>query len=73
MTKNTHGGKRLGAGRPQGRKNAATLADAAVMATLPATNEPMQWLLNVMRCENLTPRRRLQAAAALLPYVHAKM
>jgi hypothetical protein len=40
----------------------------AALATLPATDDPLQWLLNVMRCEALTIRLRVMAAKALLPY-----
>lgn len=56
---NGWGGRRAGAGRPR---------NPPVLAELPRTDCPLQWLLNAMHCEALPLRLRLDAAKALLPY-----
>lgn len=64
MTSNTtHGGFRIGAGRPKKAKQAE-----AIQAGL----TPMEYLLGVMRNPENTLARRTRAAALLLPYMHAK-
>jgi hypothetical protein len=59
------GGIRAGAGRPPGSTHLTKLA-------VPADCDPLQFLLRVMRCEAADIGLRLKAAAALLPYVHAR-
>ena len=60
-----HGGRRKGAGRPAGSRNAPRLTDA-----LPAVDCPLQWLHNAMNCDALPLRLRMACAKALMPYMH---
>ncbi len=59
------GGSRKGAGRPPGVRNKPRLIDG-----LPFTNDPLEWLINVMMMEQLPLRMRLAAAVAVMPYQH---
>lgn len=59
------GGARPGAGRPVGSRNRPVLVHG-----LPATADPLQWLLNAMNHEALPLRVRLAAAKALMPFMH---
>lgn len=63
--KGTHGGRRAGAGRPLGSRNAPRL-----LPSLPKTGDPLQWLLALMQCQAAPLRLRLDAARAVLPYQH---
>ena len=63
-----HGGRRKGAGRPQGSRNRPRL-----ILGLPETNDPLQWLLALMNHPGAPLRLRMSAAKALLPYFHARM
>jgi len=65
------GGARPGAGRKPGiasKKNAA-LQKAVEESGI----TPLQYMLDVMRSGDETPRDRLAAAQAAAPYVHAKL
>ena len=61
------GGRREGAGRPAGSRNAPRLTDA-----LPAVDCPLQWLHNAMNCDALPLRLRMACAKALMPYMHRR-
>ena len=65
------GGARRGAGRPLGSKNPRTIAANKAASMLPYCDDPKQWLLALMRDPRQDLRRRVEAARALLPYVHA--
>jgi len=60
------GGYRPGAGRPKGA-GAVTVGREAH-----AADNPLAYLLAVMRDEAAEPSRRDRAAIAVLPYMHAK-
>ena len=62
-----HGGRRKGAGRPAGALNKPRL-----IAGLPETSDPLQWLLAAMNHEALPLRLRMACAVALLPYFHTR-
>lgn len=62
-----HGGRRKGAGRPQGSRNKPRLIHG-----LPETNDPLQWLLALMNHPGAPLRLRMSAAKALLPYCHER-
>lgn len=66
------GGVRAGAGRPAGVQNRATRAANEAARSLPHATDPMAWLTAVMVDSNQGVRLRIEAAKALLPYVHAK-
>ena len=66
------GGARPGAGRPLGRKNPRTIAANKAASMLPYCDDPKQWLLALMRDTRQDLRRRVEAARALLPYLHAR-
>lgn len=57
------GGARKGAGRPQSRNAPALVAD------LPATNDPLEWLLALVAADHAPLRVRVRAAVVLLPYI----
>lgn len=57
------GGRRKGSGRPLGSRNRPVLVD-----TLPATDDPKQWLYNAMNCPDLRLRLRVACAKTLLEY-----
>ena len=61
------GGARPGAGRPPGSRNKPRL-----IAGLPETDCPLQWLLNAMNCDALPMRLRLRCAVVLLDYWHTR-
>jgi hypothetical protein len=58
-------------GRRRGTPNRATAARQAEIATSGLT--PLDYLLAVMRGENLGLEMRLEAAKAAAPYVHPKL
>ncbi len=62
-TKGRSGGQRTGAGRPAKPPALLTVAD---------TSDPMQFMLSVMRDPTADARLRVDAAKALLPYLHRK-
>lgn len=61
------GGKRAGAGRPLGSRNKPQL-----IADLPVTDTPLQWLSALMNHDNAPMRLRIDAARVLMPYLHAR-
>ena len=67
-SKGTWGGRRKGAGRPQGSRNQPKLIHG-----LPETADPLQWLLALMAHESATLRQRVGAAKALMPYMHLRI
>ena len=69
---NSHGGARKGAGRLAGGQNSATREANEAARALPQTNDPVAWLTNLMADPQQAIRMRIEAAKALLPYVHAK-
>ena len=66
------GGARKGAGRKQGTKNPRTLAANEAARLLPFCADPVQWLLALMSDSRQDLRHRVEAARALLPYLHAR-
>ena len=71
-TPKSWGGARRGAGRKQGTKNPRTIAAMEAARLLPRAYDPKQWLLELMRDPRQDLRCRVEAARALLPYVHAR-
>ena len=67
----THGGARNGAGRKKG--GASKLDQAARKKALEQGISPLDYLLSVMRCEAEETARRVDAAKAAAPYVHARL
>jgi phage terminase small subunit len=67
MTKPTtkRGGARPGAGRPPN--------EPVLLPNLPATNDPLVFLLALMNDDAADSRTRLSAAVACLPYCHARI
>lgn len=65
------GGKRPGAGRKKGVPNKRTAALQGEIAASGLT--PLEYMLSVMRDEKESDARRLNAAQAAAPYVHAKL
>lgn len=61
------GGARPGAGRKK-KEPPAPLPE-----TIPASDDPMAFLIDVMNNPEAEPRARIDAAKALLPYTHAKI
>ena len=80
-----HGGFRPGGGRPPGSKNKAKIAEEAaalavrdqlrkqVEAARSAGQEPVDYLLEVMRNPNEDKYMRLAAAKAAAPYRHPQL
>ena len=66
-----HGGKRAGAGRPQGSTNkfAAEVREAAIAGG----ESPLDYMLRVMRDPNVDPQRRDYMAKAAAAYVHPRL
>jgi len=65
------GGKRPGAGRPRGARNAKTVEQAEAVKSSGLT--PLDYMLSVMRDEGNDKATRLDAANKAAPYVHAKL
>lgn len=66
------GGRREGAGRPLGSKNPRTIAANNAARLLPYCDDPKQWLLALMRDRTQDLKHRVEAARALMPYLHAR-
>ncbi len=66
-----YGGAIPGAGRKPGGAN--RINDEARRAALKGGMSPLEYLLKIMRDENQDDARRLDAAKAAAPYVHAKL
>lgn len=60
-----HGGRRKGAGRPAGSRNKPRLID-----DLPITDCPEKWLLALVNHTAAPLRVRVNAAKALMPFMH---
>lgn len=69
---NGHGGERPGAGRPKGRLNQATRDANEAAAALPVCDDPLQWLQTLMADPRQDVRMRVDAAKALLPFLHRR-
>ena len=67
------GGARRGAGRKHGTLNPRTIARNDAARLLPFNADPLQWLLVLMADTRQDLQLRLDAAKALMPYVHAKL
>jgi hypothetical protein len=65
------GGARPGAGRPKGGAN--RINDEARRQALAGGQSPLDFLLSVMRDDDLPLERRVDAAKAAAPFVHAKL
>ena len=65
------GGRRAGAGRPLGSKNPHTIAANLAARALPYASDPMRWLVTLMSDQRQDLKLRLEAARAVLPYLHA--
>lgn len=65
------GGARSGAGRKKGGQNRMTAA--AVKATKASGQTPLEYLLSVMRDVGGDESKRIDAAKAAAPYVHARL
>ena len=65
------GGARPGAGRKKGGAN--RINDEARKKALEDGLSPLEYLLGVMRDEDQDDARRLDAAKAAAPYVHARL
>lgn len=65
------GGKRDGSGRPVGAANLAKIEREAAIAASGLT--PLDYMLQVMRCESADEAKRLDAAKAAAPYVHPRL
>lgn len=63
------GGRRAGAGRPKG---ATKVKAVAVQSEAPAVEEPLAYLLRVMRDPAVEDRRRDWAASTAAAYIHGK-
>lgn len=65
------GSPRPNAGRPKGRKNNKTLEQ--VQAVVASGLSPLEYLLSVMRDAGADEAKRIDAAKAAAPYVHARL
>lgn len=67
----SHGGKRVGAGRKPGtstRMNEEARKQAAEGGLM-----PLDYMLSILRNDQLPPDARMDAAKAAAPYVHARL
>jgi len=65
------GGARPGSGRKPGQRNKRTIEQAAEVAASGQT--PLDYLLSVMRDAKQEVAKRVDAAKAAAPYVHARL
>lgn len=65
------GGPREGAGRPKGAPNIRTIAQSEEVAAAGMT--PLEYLTSVYRDVSVDEAKRIDAAKAAAPYVHAKL
>lgn len=71
---NGHGGYRPGGGRPKGSKNLKTKQHEAMVARLIEDGEsPLEFLIRIMRDEEMALDLRMDAAKVAAPYVHQKL
>lgn len=66
-----HGGKRPGSGRKPGAST--KLNEQARKQAAEGGLMPLDYMLSMLRDENLEPTARFEAAKAAAPYVHAKL
>ena len=66
-----HGGTRPGAGRKPGA--ATKVNQAARQQALEGGISPLDYMLGLLRNEDLDPYDRFEAAKAAAPYVHARL
>lgn len=66
----SHGGKRPGAGRKAG---SATTRTREIANAVAEGLTPLEYLTSVYRDENADEAKRIDAAKAAAPYVHAKL
>ena len=66
-----HGGQRPGAGRPKGAHNKRTTEQAEAVAATGMT--PLEYLTSVYQDIDQDEGKRIDAAKAAAPYVHAKL
>ena len=66
------GGARKGAGCKLGTKNPRTIAAMDAVRPLPHADDSKQLLLALMRDPRQDLRCRVEAARALMPYLHAR-
>ena len=71
-TRKGWGGARKGAGRKQGTKNTRTVAANEAARFLPYCSDPGSWLLALVNDPRQDLRLRVDAARALLPYLHVR-
>lgn len=67
----TNGGVRPGAGRPKGARNKATAKREQAIAASGLT--PLEYMLRVLRDEEMPSDRRDWAAEKAAPYVHPRL
>jgi hypothetical protein len=65
------GGNRPGAGRPKGAANVKTIEQVEAIRAEGLT--PLEYLTSVYRDHNADENKRIDAAKAAAPYVHAKL
>jgi hypothetical protein len=65
------GGKREGAGRKPGTRNKKTVEQVEAVAASGVT--PLEYMLAVMRDDSQDEAKRLDAAKAAAPFVHARL
>ena len=65
------GGKRPGAGRPPGARNKRTIEQVEAIAATGMT--PLEYLTSVYQDTAADPAKRIDAAKAAAPYVHARL
>lgn len=65
------GGKRTGAGRKAGSRNKRT--EAKLREVKASGMTPLEYLISIMRDETKDEGRRVDAAKAAAPYVHARL
>lgn len=65
------GGRRENAGRKKGVPNTKT--QEQIKAVVESGITPLEYMLGLLRDEMQDPERRLDAAKAAAPYVHAKL
>ena len=65
-----HGGGRKGSGR---KPAALKEKDESLLLTVPTTSDPKEFLLSVMDSDEADARMRMDAAKALMPFMHLKL
>ncbi len=68
---NGHGGRRAGAGRPQGARNIRSEETAKEIAASGLT--PLQYLMDIVRDDAAPRKDRIECARAAAPFCHARL